>query len=105
MQREELFKFIELKQKEGLEIIKKKNSDYGANDDVFANFRMFGEIGFAVRLSDKLSRMKTLIQRGSAEVKEESLEDTIIDASNYCLLLLAYREELRNSKQLPLLKK
>jgi hypothetical protein len=93
MNKDEMIAFIEQKQKEGLEIIKRKNSDYGATDDPFANFRMFGEIGFAVRLSDKLSRIKTLLERGSAEVKEESLEDTIMDASNYLYLLLAYRKE------------
>lgn len=98
MNQSELFQFIELKQKEGLEIIKKKNCDYGAEDDCFANFRMFGEIGFAVRLSDKLSRIKTLLTRGTAEVKDESVEDTIQDMANYCLLLLAYREEIKKNK-------
>lgn len=91
MTQKELIDFISNKQGEGLEIIKKKNSDYGATNDPFANFRMFGEIGFAVRLSDKLSRIKTLIERGSAMVKDESIEDTLLDMANYCYLLLAYR--------------
>jgi len=92
MTQKELFYFIEKEQAKGLEIIKAKNSDYGASDDPFANFRMFGELGFAVRLSDKLSRIKTLLERGSAKVKDESLEDTILDMANYCYLLLAYRK-------------
>jgi hypothetical protein len=95
MTQQELFNFIEESQKKGLDIIKKKNCDYGANDDCFANFRMFGELGFAVRLSDKLSRIKTLLTRGSAEVKDESIEDTIIDMANYCHLLLAFRKEIK----------
>jgi hypothetical protein len=93
MKQSELIQFIEQKQKEGLEIIKKKNCDYGANDDCFANFRMFGELGILVRLGDKLSRLKTTICRGSAEVKDETIEDTIMDLCNYGQLLLAYRKE------------
>lgn len=97
MNQNELFSFIEESQTKGLEIIKKKNCDYGADDDCFANFRMFGELGFLVRMGDKLSRLKTILSRGSAEVKDESVEDTIIDAANYLYLLLAYRSE-KNGK-------
>jgi hypothetical protein len=93
MTQPELLVFIKKAQEKELDIIKVKNSDYGATDDPFANFRMFGEMGFAVRLSDKLSRIKTLLERGSAMVKDESLEDTIMDMANYCNLLLAYRSE------------
>jgi hypothetical protein len=93
MNQEQLFAFILDEQKTQLEIIKKKNCDYGANDDCFANFRMFGELGILVRLGDKLSRLKTIISRGSTEVKDETVEDTIRDLCNYGQLLLAYRKE------------
>ena len=89
----ELISFITAEHQAQLDIIKRKNSDYGAINDPFANFRMFGELGFAVRLSDKLSRIKTLLERGSAYVVDESVEDTIRDMANYCNLLLAYRSE------------
>lgn len=98
MNQQELFTLIEQNQAKGLEIIKKKNCDYGATEDCFANFRMFGELGFLVRMGDKLSRLKTILSRGSAEVKDESAEDTILDLSNYCQLLLAYRNEQINNK-------
>ena len=96
MNREQLFKQIELTQKQGLEIIKAKNTDYSSNDDPFKNFRMWGEIGFAVRMSDKVSRIQQLIQNGKAEVKDESLEDTLLDLSNYSHLMLAYLKEKRD---------
>ena len=98
MTQQELIKFIEQEHKIQLDIIKKKNSDYSEVVDPFSNFRMFGEIGFAVRLSDKLSRVKRLLEKGSAEV-DESLEDTLRDVANYANLLLAYRkEEQKNIK-------
>jgi hypothetical protein len=93
MTQQELFSFIEESQTKGLEIIKKKNCDYGATEDCFANFRMFGELGFLVRMGDKLSRLKTIISRGTYAVTDESVEDSILDLSNYCQLLLAYRNE------------
>jgi len=92
MTQPELLSFIQKEHEAQLDIIKKKNSDYGATTDPFANFRMFGELGFLVRISDKLSRLKTLTERGSAEV-DESVEDTLRDMANYANLLLAYRSE------------
>src|SRR5260221_427140 len=42
--------------------MKKKNEDYGANDDPFANFRTLGALGFLVRMWDKLSSLRTYIE-------------------------------------------
>jgi anti-sigma28 factor (negative regulator of flagellin synthesis) len=47
-------------------------------------------------MSDKVSRIQQLIQNGKAEVKDESLEDTLLDLANYCHLLLAYLKEKRD---------
>lgn len=63
----------------------RKNADYG---DSF--HQTFLEEGWAmprIRLSDKLSRFKTL-SRADAEqqVKSESLRDTLIDLANYAIM-------------------
>jgi len=96
MNREQLLKEIVKSQEKGFEIIKKKNTDYSTNDDPFKNFRMWGKLGFAVRMSDKVSRIQQLITNGRAEVVDESLEDTLLDLSNYCHLMLAYLKDEKN---------
>lgn len=93
MNREQLLNEIVQSQSKGLEIIKKKNTDYSTNDDPFKNFRMWGKLGFAVRMSDKVSRIQQLITNGRAEVVDERLEDTLLDISNYAHLMLAYLKD------------
>lgn len=85
-------RLIEL-QKEEINIIRMKNADYSNDSDPFANFRMFGKIGFLVRMSDKLSRLKQIFESGETHVKDESIKDTLQDLSNYCNLLLCYLED------------
>src|SRR5574343_566796 len=84
--------FGELQQKQK-DIMIKKNSDYSTDSDPFENFRMYGELGFAVRLSDKFSRLKRYMEKGNLSVKDETIVDTLLDASNYCLLLIGYLTE------------
>lgn len=75
------------------EITQKKNNDYGGAEDPFKNFREFGELGILVRMSDKWARIKTALkEKRELQVADESVEDTILDLSIYCLLLLAYRK-------------
>lgn len=86
-------------------ITKTKNADYaGAGDDPFANFRQIGaliqtpgviEIGFLTRMSDKMSRIGSFIANGTLAVKDESVEDTLLDLANYCILFAGY---LRSKK-------
>ena len=66
------------------DLYKKKNADYGNS---FHDF--FIEYGMAmpcIRLSDKLSRFKSLTKNGSQNVDDESLRDTLIDLANYALM-------------------
>lgn len=76
------------------EIMNKKNSDYGADNDPFRNFHGFGAFGILVRLSDKIARMRTFLdklKRGEAlAVVSESIEDTALDAINYIILFIGY---------------
>jgi hypothetical protein len=78
--------------KEGRKIMAIKNSDYGAlGGDPFRNFQAFGAFGILIRLSDKLARLRTFIEKAQQgqelAVKDEKWEDTLIDAINYLVLL------------------
>ena len=76
------------------ELYVKKNHDYG---DSF--HQTFVEEGFAmsrIRLSDKLSRFKTLSRKDKAEVNDESLRDTLIDLANYAIMTIVEMEVAGN---------
>jgi hypothetical protein len=81
-----------------MEITKRKNNDYtGAGNDPFANFTRVEslgicptELGFLVRMTDKMSRISSFAQTGTLLVKDESVEDTLLDLANYSALLAAY---------------
>ena len=81
--REQVF---ELLTNQMLETFKKKNADYG--NSTTQTFEEFGLTSYAVRLSDKLNRIKTFCKKGEFEVEEESVMDTLLDMSNYCLLAI-----------------
>lgn len=72
------------------EIYIKKNHDYG---DSFS--KTFKEEGFAmarIRLSDKLERFKKLTRDGGQQVKDESIEDTLLDLANYAIMTVVEME-------------
>jgi hypothetical protein len=65
------------------ESYKRKNHDYG--DSFHKSFEKFGLIAPVVRMSDKMGRLETLCQK-EAQVKEESIRDTLMDLANYCIM-------------------
>lgn len=68
----------------------RKNSDYGSSvweEPVLAP-DCSTDAAIRVRMSDKVSRIRSLLSK-RAEVKEETIEDSIGDLGGYCLLLLA----------------
>jgi anti-sigma28 factor (negative regulator of flagellin synthesis) len=79
-------------------ITRAKNADYtGSSDSPFANFMnaelhagVSTEQGFLVRMGDKMARIKSFVQKGTLQVKDESVQDTLLDLANYCILLAAY---------------
>ena len=85
------------------EITERKNSDYtGNSDQPFKNFTMVETMGFATteqgfctRLTDKLMRVSGFVKNGTLQVKDESVEDTLLDCANYSLLFICY---LRSKK-------
>ena len=77
---------------------KRKNSDYG--NSVGDTYEKFGDISFLTRITDKYNRILSLADKGEAgEVKDEALEDTILDLANYCLLWLVEREYAGQQKE------
>lgn len=79
-------------------ITKSKNHDYaGFCNDAFANFKLVElcgiasvEQGFLTRISDKLSRINSFIKQSVLNVKDESIEDTLLDLANYAILMAGY---------------
>lgn len=78
---------------EGLRLMLKKNADYADITDPFANFKVCEIIGvnykrgILVRALDKIKRIGNLLGR-QAKVKDETIEDTLLDAMNYMNILL-----------------
>lgn len=97
MTREEYLREFEALTVKMLATTTAKNNDYAGFEDPFANFREFGTFGFLVRMSDKWKRIKNLVgDNRPPSVKDESVEDTLIDLATYCLLLLCW---LRSEKE------
>ena len=78
---------------------KRKNSDYG--NSVGDTYEKFGDISFLTRITDKYNRMVNLVCNSNnvRKVKDEALEDTILDLANYCLLWLVEREYAGQQKE------
>lgn len=55
----------------------------------------FGIISALTRMSDKWNRIKSLAQGAKNDVSDESLEDTLMDLANYCIMTVM---ELRRAK-------
>lgn len=73
------------------ETYKAKNNDYG--NSVADTYKKFGDLSFLVRITDKYNRLLTLCNPNNEQkVKDEKIDDTILDLANYCLLWLVERE-------------
>lgn len=90
MTRDDLRMLHEALCEEARTLMKAKNADYAAISDPFRNFRLFGELGILVRLSDKLARLRSFLENGKLEVKNETVRDTILDIINYAVLFQGY---------------
>lgn len=70
------------------ETYKAKNADYG---DSFALVRRKYPNAILIRLNDKLNRLETLMNGGKQHV-DESIDDTLLDLANYCIMELVERK-------------
>lgn len=68
------------------ETYRKKNADYG--DSFGETFQKLGIISAITRISDKYNRLVSLCTKSPEEqqVKSESIEDTLLDMANYCIM-------------------
>ena len=100
MNRKAFFAALEKNNKKGLELIKSKNHDYAGVKNPFRNFRackvigLSPEQGILLRMLDKMTRAGNLL-KVEQKVKDESIEDTILDLMNYANILLVYRQNQR----------
>jgi len=46
-------------------------------------------------MSDKMSRISNLIKDNKPQVKDESIEDTLVDLANYSIILSIYLKHER----------
>ena len=67
-----------------------KNHDYG---DGFAQLRKRQPNAILVRLFDKYMRLETLLSGKKAQVKDESIDDTLMDLANYAIMELVERKQ------------
>ena len=78
-------------------VLIKKNKDYddSAFQSPILNPTTTAESGILTRMSDKVSRIRNLLQNPASV--DESLEDSILDLAGYCVLFLANRKLQKNS--------
>ena len=62
----------------------KKNHDYG--DSFSESYGKYGAVMPIIRLEDKLNRFRNLVMNGNAEIKSESMKDTLLDLANYAIM-------------------
>lgn len=65
-------------------IYEKKNHDYG--NSFGETYKDLGIISAVTRISDKFNRLKTLAKGENNLINDESLEDTLLDMANYCIM-------------------
>jgi hypothetical protein len=76
-----------------------KDVDYSENDLPMGNFRESLElgilpwVGIMLRIGDKKRRVGSFIKRASYLVKDENVDDTLVDLANYAVLGLVMFEE------------
>lgn len=64
---------------------KRKNADYG--NSFGEQFIEYGLLSAVIRLDDKMRRLKQLL-KNEAQVKDESVRDTLLDLANYAIMTI-----------------
>jgi len=86
------------------ELHSRKNHDYAGEGNPLRNFYKSEEQGIEpwrgvmVRLSDKWSRLESFCKQGTFVVKDESLEDTLMDNAVYSLIAIILRREQKEAQ-------
>lgn len=74
------------------ELYERKNADYG--NSFSDTFQRYGLLSSVIRLRDKVNRLDSLLEK-EAKVKDESIQDTVMDIAVYAMLTLM---ELMNNE-------
>lgn len=74
---------------ECLDIYKKKNNDYGNSFD--KGCEVIGPAYAVGRIYDKCNRLIELTKPDKIAMVDESLDDTLIDLANYCIMYVSHR--------------
>jgi len=84
-------------------LMEKKNNDYrSGTGDPYANFRGSATLGVSpvrgilLRMQDKMCRIATFDEKGELLVKDEGVDDSILDIINYAVLIAGL---VRENKQ------
>jgi hypothetical protein len=78
------------------EIYQAKNQDYGNSFE--KTLDRFGLVASIIRLSDKMNRIESLSQT-KAKVKDESIEDTLLDLANYAIMTVIWLRKNRINEE------
>ena len=88
-----------------LELHRKKAQDYGSDGDQYANVRASQEfgiepwVGAALRLNDKVQRLKSMVQKG--RLVNESILDSFDDVAVYAVIARVLYEESQEGLKKP----
>lgn len=80
-------------------VYRKKNHDYG--DSFSDTYKKLGIISAITRITDKYNRLVSLATKpdNEREVLDESINDTLLDMANYCIMTLIEKELEENNKE------
>lgn len=73
------------------EIYKKKNEAYG--DSFGKTYKELGPVSAVTRMYDKFHRIIALTKGAKNDIIDESIRDTLMDLSNYCIMTVIEMEE------------
>lgn len=76
------------------QLLLRKNRDYGNSFAI--QYGKYGVISSLIRMDDKMSRLNNLVNGHQAQVKDESIYDTIQDLAGYALLTLAEMKKIND---------
>ena len=78
-------------------IYERKNHDYG--DSFTETYNDLGLISCLTRISDKFNRLKTLSKVKETSVSDETIDDTLLDMANYCIMTYMCLHQKDNGKE------
>lgn len=73
-----------------------KNHDYGNSFN--KSLDRFGIVASIVRMGDKMNRIESLTKK-EAQVKDESIKDTLLDMANYAIMTVMWLDKTRKDTE------